>query len=228
MNKAFGNDDPRLSAYIGAVYAPEDAVLAEIRTRSIAAGLPDIQVAALDGRHLELLTRLLGARRAVEIGTLGGYSGVCILRGMAEGGQLHSLELAPHHAEVARESFRRAGFATRARVHVGAALEVLPGLAAEGPFDLVFIDADKKSTPEYFEWALELTRPGSVIVTDNVIRDGALIDTGNQDPTVLGGRRFHELLAADRLGDARVSATTIQTVGSKGYDGFTLALVLPA
>src|SRR6188472_2107095 len=143
MNKPFGNADEKLSAYVTRVYAPEDAVLAEIRARSVAAGLPDIQVAALDALHLEVLARATGARRAVEVGTLGGYSGVALLRGMGPDGQLDSVELSPHHADVARESFRRAGVADRVRIHVGAASAVLPTLVSRGPFDLVFIDADK-------------------------------------------------------------------------------------
>ena len=210
MNKAFGNEDPRLSAYIDAVYAPEDPVLAEIRTRSSAAGLPDIQVAPLDGRHLELLTRLLGARRAVEIGTLGGYSGVCILRGMAEGGQLHSIELEPRHAEVARESFRRAGFATRAQVHVGAALAVLPGLATEGPFDLVFIDADKESYAAYLDWAADNLRPGGAVIGDNAFLFGRLPDQPGDDPkaaSIRAMQAFHATLAAS----GRFRATVLPT-----------------
>lgn len=143
MNKGFGNDDPRLADYVSRLYAPEDELLADVRARSAAAGLPDIQVAPLDGRHLEVLARLSGARRAVEIGTLGGYSGVVLLRGMGADGRLDTIEIDPRHAEIARETFRRAGFTNHARVHVGPAVEVLPGLAPEGPFDLVFIDADK-------------------------------------------------------------------------------------
>lgn len=221
MNKAFGNDDAALADYVARVYAPEDDVLAEVRARSAAGGLPDIQVAALDARHLEVLARLVGARRAVEIGTLGGYSGIAILRGMAEGGTLDTVELDPHHAEVAGESFRRAGLAAQVRQHVGAAAEVLPRLAASGPFDLVFIDADKPSLPDYFQWSLRLARPGTVIVVDNVVRDGEVADDGSADPSVQGVRRMNALIAAE----TRVSATALQTVGSKGYDGFAFVLV---
>ena len=148
MNKPFGNNDPKLSDYVARVYAPEDEVLAEIRKRSVAAGLPDIQVAALDAQHLEVLARAARARKAVEIGTLGGYSGVALLRGMEPDGELDTIELSEHHAEVARESFRRAGVAARARIHVGLASEALPRLAARGPYDLVFIDADKEGYPD--------------------------------------------------------------------------------
>jgi len=216
--------------YINDRLVGSDPVLEEALTTSAAAGLPPIAVSPSQGKLLHLLARALGAHRILELGTLGGYSTIWLGRALPPSGRLVTLEADPKYAELARANIARAGLAELVELRVGPALETLPVLAAEAPdpFDLVFIDADKKSTPEYFEWALELTRPGSVIVTDNVIRDGALIDTGNQDPTVLGGRRFHELLAADRLGDARVSATTIQTVGSKGYDGFTLALVLPA
>jgi len=216
--------------YINDRLVGSDPVLEEALKTSATAGLPPIAVSPSQGKLLHLLARALGAHRILELGTLGGYSTIWLGRALPPSGRLVTLEADPKYAELARANIARAGLAELVELRVGPALETLPVLAAEAPdpFDLVFIDADKKSTPEYFEWALELTRPGSVIVTDNVIRDGALIDTGNQDPTVLGGRRFHELLAADRLGDARVSATTIQTVGSKGYDGFTLALVLPA
>src|SRR6185312_6614747 len=152
MNKTFGNDD----------------------ARSTAAGLPDIQVAALDARHLEVLARASGARRAVEIGTLGGYSGVAILRGLAADGELDTIDSEPRHAEVARESFRRAGFADRARVHVGLALDVLPRLERRGPFDLVFIDADKEGYPRYLDWAAQNLRPGGIVLLDNAFLFGDL------------------------------------------------------
>src|SRR4029453_4878677 len=141
--------------YVARVYAPEDEVLAEIRKRSVAAGLPDIQVAALDAQHLEVLARAARARKAVEIGTLGGYSGVALLRGMEPDGELDSIELSERHAEIARESFRRGGVAARPRVHVGLASDVLPKLAPRGPFDLVFIDADKEGYPDYLAWAAD-------------------------------------------------------------------------
>jgi len=221
VNKPFGNADEKLSGYVTRVYAPEDAVLAEIRARSAAAGLPDIQVAALDALHLEVLARAAGARRAVEIGTLGGYSGVALLRGMAPDGELDTIELSERHAEVARESFRRAGVAARARIHVGAAADILPQVARRGPFDLVFIDADKPSTPDYVRWGLKLTRPGSIIVIDNVVRNGDVLDATGANESAAAMRQAMAVLAAE----PRVTATVIQTVGSKGYDGFAIALV---
>jgi caffeoyl-CoA O-methyltransferase len=211
MNKQFGNDDPSLAAYVARVYAPEDQVLAEIRERCTREGLPDIQVASLDGRHLEVLTRAVAARRAVEIGTLGGYSGVCILRGMAEGGLLHTIEMEPHHAAVARESFERAGFPGRARVHVGMALEVLPALEPEGPFDLCFIDADKESYPQYLTWAAAHLRPGGAVVADNAFLFGHLGGgrgrAGTRDASMKAMLAFHESLA----GGGAFRATVLPT-----------------
>jgi len=215
--------------YIGERLIGSDAALDAALRASAEAGLPAIAVSPSQGKLLHLLARALGTRTVLELGTLGGYSTIWLGRALPPDGRLVTLEAEAKYAEVARANIARAGLGDLVELRLGRALDTLPQLASEGPepFDLVFIDADKQSTPEYFQWALELTRPGSVIVTDNVIRDGALIDTSNQDPVVLGGRRFHELLAADRLGEKRVSATTIQTVGSKGYDGFTLALVMP-
>ena len=211
-----------------ALVGPDEALAAALEANA-AADLPAIDVSAPQGKLLYLLARLRGARTILELGTLGGYSTIWLGRALPPDGRLVTLEAEARYAEVARANITRAGLGDLVELRLGPALDTLPQLAAEAPepFDLVFIDADKQNTPEYFQWALELTRPGSVIVTDNVIRDGALIDTSNEDPVVLGGRRFHELLAADRLGEQRVSATTIQTVGSKGYDGFTLALVMP-
>jgi caffeoyl-CoA O-methyltransferase len=199
MNKAFGSEDAGLSDYVARVYAPEDPVLAEIRARSTAAGLPDIQVAALDARHLEVLARAAGARRAVEIGTLGGYSGVSLLRGMAPDGTLDTIEMEARNAEVARESFRRAGVADRARVHVGVATEVLPRLAAGGPYDLVFIDADKEGYPRYLDWAADNLRPGGVVLLDNAFLFGQLADapTGDRAASIRAMQAVHETLARD-------------------------------
>jgi predicted O-methyltransferase YrrM len=196
---------------------------------SAAAGLPAIAVSPSQGKLLHLLARSIGARAILEIGTLGGYSTIWLARALAPGGRLVTLEADPRYAEVAAANVRRAGLSDVVQLRVGAALETLPLLAAEqgDPFDLVFIDADKVHTPDYFSWALELTRPGSLIIADNVIRDGAVIDADSEDPAVLGSRRLHELLSAERSDGRRVSATTIQTVGVKGYDGFTLALVNP-
>jgi predicted O-methyltransferase YrrM len=191
---------------------------------STAAGLPPIAVTPAQGKLLYLLARSIGARAILEIGTLGGYSTIWLARAVAPAGNIVTLEADARYAEVASANIARAGFAELVDVRVGAALDSLPPLAAEqrDPFDLVFIDADKPNTPEYFKAALELTRPGSLIVADNVIRDGAIVDPAEcENPYVLGARRLHELL----LDEPRVSATTIQTVGAKGYDGFTLALV---
>jgi len=201
MNKQFGNDDPRTGEYILRVYQPEDDVLREIRDRSAREGLPDIQVAALDARHLEVLTRAVAARRAVEIGALGGYSGVSILRGMADDGVLHTIEMDPHHAEVARESFQRSGFADRAFVHVGRALEVLPRLVKEGPFDLVFIDADKESYPAYVDWAAQNLRRGGAVIADNAFLFGRLADEpeGEHARSIEAMRAVHHALAAGGL-----------------------------
>ena len=218
-----------VDGYIGERLIGSDPALDAALRASAEAALHAIAVSPSQGKLLHLLARALGARTVLELGTLGGYSTIWLGRALPPDGRLVTLEAEAKYAEVARANIARAGLSDLVELRLGRALEVLPQLAAEGPepFDLVFIDADKQNTPEYFQWALELTRPGSVIVTDNVIRDGALIDISNEDPVVLGGRRFHELLAADRLDEQRVSATTIQTVGSKGYDGFTLALVMP-
>jgi predicted O-methyltransferase YrrM len=218
-----------VDGYIEERLIGSDPALDATLRASAEAGLPAIAVSPTQGKLLHLLARALDTRTVLELGTLGGYSTIWLGRALPPDGRLVTLEAEAKYAEVARANIARAGLGDLVELRLGPALDTLPQLAAEGPepFDLVFIDADKQSTPEYFRWALELTRPGSVIVTDNVIRDGALIDTDNEDPVVEGGRRFHELLAADRAGNPRVSATTIQTVGSKGYDGFTLALVLP-
>jgi predicted O-methyltransferase YrrM len=186
-------------------------------------GLPAIDVSAPQGRFLELLARISGARRILEVGTLGGYSTIWLARALPPDGRLVTLEVDAHHAEVARANLERAGVADRVDLRVGPALDALPRLAEEGagPFDLTFIDADKAGTPDYVAWALRLSRPGSVIVADNVVRDGRLADAASDEPAVVGGRRLHDLLAAE----PRLTATTIQTVGAKGYDGFTIALV---
>lgn len=198
MEKSYGQGDPHIAEYVTRLFAQDDVVLGEIRARSQARGLPDIAVSPMDGRHLEVLARLGNVRRAVEIGTLGGYSGVCLLRGMADG-VLHALELDPECADVARESFARAGFASRARVTVGPALTTLPSLVAEGPFDLVFVDADKVSYPEYVEWAADNLRVGGVVICDNAFLFGEVIrepaDAPNEARAILAMRRCHELLA---------------------------------
>jgi caffeoyl-CoA O-methyltransferase len=207
MNKSFGNDDPGLERYLAGVYRPEDEVLREIRDRSKQAGLPEIQVAGLDARHLEVFTRVAGARRAVEIGTLGGYSGVSILRGLAADGVLYTCELEPAHARVAEESFRRAGFAGRAHIVLGPALDGLRTLEKEGPFDLVFIDADKERYPQYLDWAARNLRRGGVVIADNVFLFGHLADAGAPSEALAAMRAFHQRLA----GSGEFRATVVPT-----------------
>ncbi|RKH15136.1 O-methyltransferase [Corallococcus praedator] len=200
-----------------------DALLEAALEASAKAGLPAINVAPNQGKLLMLLAQLHGARRILEVGTLGGYSTLWLARALPPGGRIITLEAVPKHAEVARENFARAGLSDVVEVRVGSALETLPQLAKEGqaPFDLTFIDADKVNTAEYFAWALKLSRKGSVILTDNVVRKGGIVDAASTDANVQGMRRFYEAVAAE----PRVSATAVQTVGSKGYDGFSLALV---
>src|SRR6266404_7089145 len=187
------------------------------------ADLPAIDVAPNQGKLLQLLAQLAGARRILEIGTLGGYSTIWLARALPAGGRLITLEFSPKHAEIARANIARAGLSDLIQLRLGPALDTLAQLAAEraGPFDLSFIDADKPNIPAYFKWALQLSRPGSLIVVDNVVRDGAVIEAASLDASVQGGRRLNELMASE----PRVSETTIQTVGAKGYDGFALALV---
>jgi caffeoyl-CoA O-methyltransferase len=209
MNKQFGNENATLGTYVARVYAPEDDVLADIRARSAAAGLPDIQVAALDARHLEVLARIAGARKAVEVGTLGGYSGLALLRGMGETGTLDTIELDARHADVARETFRRAGAGGRARVHVGRAADVLPRLAAGGPYDLVFIDADKTGYPAYLAWAADHLRPGGIVLLDNAFLFGHLADdpSGPDAAEVKAMQSVHETLARSSTWRATVLPT---------------------
>ena len=208
--------------YITDNLVPSDPALDAALESSSAAGLPRIQVSPAQGKFLHLLARTLGARRILEIGTLGGYSTIWLARALPPGGRLITLEIDPRHAEVAQANIAGAGLADIAELRLGRALDTLPEIA--GPFDFIFIDADKPSNADYFTWALKLSRLGSLIVIDNVIRDGAVIDATSADPDIHGVRRLNELLAGER----RVSATTIQTVGSKGYDGFTMALVVAA
>jgi caffeoyl-CoA O-methyltransferase len=204
-NKGFGQGDPKIARWAESLFAPEDAVLQEIRARSIAAGLPAIAVGRMDGLHLEVIARSIGARRAIEIGTLGGYSGVCILRGMPEG-TLDTFELVEKNAAVAKESFAKAGFATRARIHVGPALEKLRDIEGNGPFDLVFIDADKTGYPAYLAWAEEHLRVGGVVLLDNAFAWGGVADAGG-DESVIALRNASERLAHG----GRFRATMIPT-----------------
>jgi predicted O-methyltransferase YrrM len=198
---------------------PADEVLDATLAASAAAGLPDIQVSPTQGRLLQLLAQIHGARSILEIGTLGGYSTICLARGMAKDGLLTTLEIDPKHADVARANFARAGLTDVIDLRLGRALDTLPELA--GPFDLIFIDADKQHNPDYFTWALRLSRPGTVIIVDNVVRGGRVLETSGQDDVISGTRRVVELIGAE----PRVTATAIQTVGGKGYDGFILATV---
>jgi predicted O-methyltransferase YrrM len=221
-----GIDEEQWSAvdrYISETIVQSDPALDAALEASERAGLPAIAVAPNQGKLLGLLATIRGARRILEIGTLGGYSTIWLARSLPTGGRLISLEAEPKHAEVARANIARAGLAERVEVRVGRALELLPQLEAEHgePFDFVFIDADKANIPAYFGWALKLAHAGTVIVVDNVVRRGKLVDPNSGDPNVDGVRRFHQMLAQLE----QVSATTVQTVGSKGYDGFTLAVV---
>jgi predicted O-methyltransferase YrrM len=209
--------------YITDMLVPPDPVLDASLQDSDAAGLPPHNVSPNQGKLLMLLALIHRARNILEIGTLGGYSTIWLARALPTNGRLITLESNPKHAEVARHNITRAGLSDIVEVRVGRALDTLPQLAAEGcdPFDLIFIDADKPSNPEYLAWALKLSRRGSLIIADNVVRDGAVIDANSSDPNVQGVRHFNEMLSSD----LRVSATAIQTVGSKGYDGFAIALV---
>jgi predicted O-methyltransferase YrrM len=209
--------------YLGDLLGTDDAALKDALTASDEGGLPEIQVSATQGKLLHLLARMHGARRILELGTLGGYSTIWLARALPADGKLVTLEYEPKHAEVARRNFQRAGVDSLIDLRVGAALDTLPQLEKEGagPFDLIFIDADKDNYPDYFRWALRLSRRGTMIIADNVIRKGAVIEPDHADPRVQGVRRFLDLVAAE----PRVSATAIQTVGAKGYDGFAFALV---
>jgi predicted O-methyltransferase YrrM len=189
------------------------------------AGLPEIDVTPLQGRFLEVLVRATGARRILEIGTLGGYSTIWLARALPEDGLVVTLELEPRHAEVASKNFVDAELAHRVDLRVGPAAKTLAALVAEStpPFDFIFIDADKAGYPEYLQWSLKLSRPGTLIIADNVVREGKVVEPDNPDPNIQGVRRFTELLARE----PRLCATVLQTVAGKGYDGFALAVVLP-
>jgi predicted O-methyltransferase YrrM len=212
--------------YIADLLVAPDPTFEAALAAAAAAGLPRHEVAPNQGKLLMLLARLQGAHTILELGTLGAYSTLWLAQALPADGRLITLEADPRHAEVAAASIARAGLDEVVELRVGDALDTLSALVDEGrgPFDLVFLDADKPRNPEYLEWALRLTRPGSLLVADNVVRGGALADAASADPVVRGLRRFHELVAAE----PRLSATTIQTVGAKGYDGFTLALVTEA
>ena len=213
----------RVDRYIEERLVRQDPALAAAMTASAAANLPAIAVTAAQGKMLQLFARLIRARRILEIGSLGGYSTIWLARGLEPAGRLVTLELDPHHADVARSNLARASLTAVVEVRVGAALDSLPALEREaaGPFDLVFIDADKVNYPAYVEWAIRLGRPGTLIVVDNMVREGAILDAADDDAAVRGTRRAYEFVAAH----PRLTATVIQTVGAKGYDGFLLGMV---
>lgn len=209
--------------YLAENYLSADPILEAALAASAEADLPAINVAPHQGKFLATLAQSIGTRHLLEIGTLGAYSTIWLGRILPADGRLITLEASPKHAEVARANLERAGLTDKVEIRLGPALETLPQLAAEGHiFDFVFIDADKPNTPAYFEWALKLTRRGGLIITDNVIRKGAIIETDSDDPNVRGMREFHALLGRQ----TQVTSSTLQTVGHKGYDGFTMSLVL--
>ena len=213
----------RVDDYLGEKLLGSDDALESALAASDEAGLPAIAVSPLQGRLLELIARSIGARKVLEIGTLGGHSTICLGRAVGPDGRVISLEYEPRHAEVARGSIAAAGLAEVVQVRVGRALDLLPGVLADGigPFDLVFIDADKTSNADYVDWSIRLARPGTVIIVDNVVRDGRIADPSNTSADVRGTRRMFDLLESND----RLDATAIQTVGSKGYDGFVYAVV---
>lgn len=208
-----------VDTYFAELLAPDDEALREALTANAEAGLPAHDVSALQGQMLALLVQITGARRVLEIGTLGGYSTIRIARALPPSGIVTTIEADQHHAKVARTNIVRAGLVDRVELHVGKALDILPTLLA--PFDLIFIDADKPNNPNYVRYALDLSRPGTVIVGDNVVRGGAIADGESMDPNVQGVRSFLDIIAAE----PRLTATAIQTVGEKGWDGFLLARV---
>jgi predicted O-methyltransferase YrrM len=215
-----------VDSYLGSQLLEDDPVLDRVTETSQQAGLPPIAVSPLQGKFLYMLARLIGARRVLEVGTLGGYSAIWLGRALppAPAGRLVSLEVNPMHAEIAQVNIADAGLAETVEVRVGVALESLPKLAAEfgeGAFDFSFIDADKHNNAAYFSWALQLTRPGGIIVVDNVVREGHVVDEKSDDPAILGTRRLFSDMALQR----GMTATAIQTVGLKGYDGFAIAIV---
>ncbi len=212
-----------VDAYVTETIVAPDPALEAALAANAAAGLPSIDVSAPQGKLIHLLARMMGARKALEIGTLGGYSTIWLASALPDRGRLISLERSARHAEVARRNIARAGLGAKVEVRTGPALETLPKIEAEGlgPFDFVFIDADKENNPAYLEWALRLSRPGTAIVVDNVVRDGEVAETRSTDSDVVGVRRMFEMIARE----PRLSATAIQTVGAKGWDGFALAVV---
>ena len=224
--KPFQTDElwTAVDEYLATNLVPDDEALEAALTASQAAGLPAINVAPNQGKLLMLLARAIGSRRVLEIGTLGGYSTIWLARGLAADGRLISLEANSDYAEVARANIARAGLGEVVEVRLGRAQDTLPALATEAPFDLIFIDADKPGTPGYFQWAVKLSRRGSLIIVDNVVREGDVLDAASEDASVQAMRRFFELAATD----PRIAGTAIQTVGAKGHDGLAILLVTSA
>ncbi|HVN92278.1 MAG TPA: O-methyltransferase [Terracidiphilus sp.] len=213
-----------IDGYLGGLFAPSDEKLDAALKANRKAELPAIDVTPLQGKFLQVLVQMTQAKHVLEIGLLGGYSTIWMARALPKGGRIVSLEFNPRHAEVARANLKRAGMLGRVDIRVGAALETLPALKAEGagPFDLIFIDADKVNNPRYVQWALKLSRRGTVIVVDNVARHGHVIDAKSSEPDVVGSRRCLEMMARE----PRLSTVAMQTVGAKGLDGFAMAVVL--
>lgn len=207
--------------YLARTLSVEDDVLAGVLSASIAAGMPQIHVSPLQGRFLQVLASTVGSRRILEIGTLAGYSTICLARGMVPGGRLVTLEYEPAHADVARRCITGAGLAQLVDLRVGRAIDLLPALEPEGPFDLTFIDADKSSSPDYVRWAIRLSRPGGLIILDNVVRDGKVVDASTHDANVKGIREALSIMGSH----PGLTATALQTVGCKGHDGFAIARV---
>lgn len=212
----------QVDGYIVDKLVKSDEVLAAILDNNARAGLPAHDVAPNQGKLLALFAQMVGAKRILEIGTLGAYSTVWLARALPEGGEVVTLEADEHHAAVARQNIELAGLQSRIKLHQGPALDTLPSLIGSAPFDMIFIDADKPNNPHYLKWALKLSRPGTLIIGDNVVRDGEVVNPASDDDRVRGVRRFFDLIAEE----PRLSATALQTVGSKGWDGFLLARVV--
>ncbi|HEC2567209.1 TPA: O-methyltransferase [Raoultella ornithinolytica] len=210
-----------VDSYLIDALIPHDPLLSQVLANNQRAGLPAFDVAANQGQFLALLVRMVRAQRVLEIGTLGGYSTIWMARELPEDGELLTLEADPRHAAVARENLRLAGVDKQVTLREGPALQTLESLGDRPPFDLIFIDADKPSNPDYLRWALHYSRPGTLIIGDNVVRDGEVVNPRSEDDRVQGVRRFIEMMARD----PRLTVTALQTVGSKGWDGFTLAWV---
>jgi predicted O-methyltransferase YrrM len=209
--------------YLDKMLIPPDSTLEQALAAAAAAKLPAIQVSSVQGKFLHMLALIMGARNILEIGTLGGYSTIWMAKALPEGGRLITLEADPKHADVARKNFALAGVENKVELRLGKALDTLPQVAAElrNPFDMFFIDANKSNMPEYFEWSLKLARKGSVIIADNVVREGAILDAKSKDADIRGIRRFLEMVGKEK----RVSGTALQTVSTKNYDGFAVVLV---